>query len=131
MRIEESFDSKLGNRIDFANAILKNENIIKGKLKVFYSLREYKKKGSYDILIDMSEHFILDQFMDSLVNAKHAISVVGYYIFDSNYQKSLTFNRESLEIIFALSVGEEQFAVFETVFIVVRYICLYASLKKN
>ena len=58
--------------------------------------------------------------MYSLGNVNHAISIVGYWIFDSNYEKSLLLNRESLDMIFALSVGEEQVSVFETVFNAVR-----------
>ena len=72
----------MGNRIDFANAILKNEKRTKGKPRVYYSLRKYKKVGSYDVLIDIREHVTLVQFMDSLGNVNYAISVVGYYIFD-------------------------------------------------
>ena len=78
MRIEESLRSKDGNRIDFANAILKNEKTIKGEPKVHYSLKKYRKKGSYDILTDIGEHVTLVQLMDYLGNVNHAISVVGY-----------------------------------------------------
>ena len=49
--------------------------------------------GSYDILTDISEHVTLVQLMDYLGNVNHAISVVGYWIFDSNYEKSLVLNR--------------------------------------
>ena len=41
--------------------------------------------GSYDILTEISEHVNLVELMDSLGNANHTISVVGYWIFDSNY----------------------------------------------
>ena len=81
--IEESSESELGNRIDFSNAILKNEK--KGEQKMYYRLIKYKNKGSYDILKDISEHVTLVQLMDYLVNVNHAISVVGYWIFDTNY----------------------------------------------
>ena len=54
--------------------------------------------------------------MDYMVNVNHAISVVGYCILDSNYEKSLLINREWLDMIFALSVGEEQVDTFENVF---------------
>ena len=54
LRIEKSLESEVGNRIDFVNAILKNEGKIKGEPKVHYSLMKNKKKGSYDILIDIS-----------------------------------------------------------------------------
>ena len=41
--------------------------------------------GYFDILTDISEHVILVQLMDYLGNTNHAISVVGYWIFDSKY----------------------------------------------
>ena len=66
----------------------------------------------YDIMTDISEHVTLVQLMDYLVNVNHDISVVGYCIFDSKYEKSLLLNKESLDIIFAPSVGEEQAADF-------------------
>ena len=106
LRIEESLKSKMVNRIDFANAILKNEKIIKREPKVHYSLITYKKKVSYDILTDISEHVTLVQLMDSLGNVNHDISVVGYLILDSNYKRALVINRESLDMIYALSVDE-------------------------
>ena len=68
--------------------------------------------------------------MDSLGNVNHAISVVGYWIFDSNYEKELVLNREYLDMIWALYVGEEQVAKFETVFYSGRYI-FNGSLKEG
>ena len=68
--------------------------------------------------------------MDSLGNVNHAISVIGNWIFDSNYEKALVLHRESLDMICAPSVGEEQDAIFESVFIAVRYIYYEAQLKK-
>ena len=65
-------------------------------------MREYK------ILEDISENFTLVQLMDSLGNVNHAISVVGNWIFESNYEKALVLNRSSLDMIFTPSVGEEQ-----------------------
>ena len=79
----------------------------------------------------MSEYFTLVQLMDYLGYVNHDISVLGYLIFDSNYEKSLVLNRESLDIICALSVGEEQVDKFETVFYYVRYINLTAQKKKE
>ena len=62
----------------------KNENLIKGELKVHYSLMKYTKKGYYDILTDIIENFILVQLMGYFGNVNHDISVVGCWIFDSN-----------------------------------------------
>ena len=69
--------------------------------------------------------------MYSLGNVNCAISVVGYWIFDSDYQRALVLNRESLDIICAPSVGEEQVSNFELLFTAVRYLCLDAQLKKE
>ena len=103
-------ESEVGNCIDFANDILKNKKRNIGEAKVHYNLIKYKKKDLYKILDDISKHFTLVQLMDSLENANHAISVVGYWIFDSNYEKSLVLNRASLDMICAPSVCEEQAA---------------------
>ena len=45
----------------------------------------WKKNDSFDILNDISEDVNLVQLMYSLVNVNHAISIVGYWIFDSKY----------------------------------------------
>ena len=66
---------------------------------------QYKKKGYYDIMTYISEKFTLVQLMDFLGNVNDAISVVGYWIFDSNYKRALVLNRELLGIICAPSVG--------------------------
>ena len=98
MRIEESFKIELGNCIDFANDILKNNKRNLGEASVHYNLIKYKKMREYKILEDISENFTLVQLMDSLVNVNHAISVVGNCIFDSNYEKALVLNRASLDM---------------------------------
>ena len=50
--------------------------------------------------------------MDSLGNMNHAISILGYWIFDSNYKKAIFLTQESLDIIFSPSDGEEKVATF-------------------
>ena len=92
---------------------------------------KYKKKGSYNVLTEISKHVTLFQLMDSLENTNHAISVIGYWIFDSNNKITLLLNRESLDMIFSPSVGEEQVANFELVFNAVRSILLDVRLKKE
>ena len=69
---------------------------------------KYNKKLYYDILKDIIEIFNLVQLMDSLVNANHAISIVGQWIYDSNYNKDLVINSESSDMICAPSVGEKK-----------------------
>ena len=56
--IEESFTGQIGfmNRIDITNAVLKNQKRDIGKQVLYYNLNKYKKKGSFDIFIDISEH---------------------------------------------------------------------------
>ena len=107
-----------------------NNKINKGKARVHYKLMKYKKMGDYKILEDISANVTLVQLMDSLGNANHAISVVGSWIFDSNYEITLVLNKASLDMICAPSVGEEQDAMFEKVYYAVRYIYIGAQLKK-
>ena len=59
-----------------------------------YSLRKYKKKGSYDILMYISVHFNLVQLMYYLGNVNRAISVAGYWIFESKYKLEIVLKRE-------------------------------------
>ena len=94
MCIEESLTSKVGNNIYFANDILKNQKRVKGEHNLYYSMKMYKKMGSFNIFNNISEHLTLIKLMDSIGNANHAISVVGYWIFESNYEKELVLNRE-------------------------------------
>ena len=70
----------------------------------------------------MSENVTLVQLMDSLRNLNHAISIVGNWIFGSNYKKPLLFTQESLDIIWYSYIGEEQVATFWYVFYAGRYI---------
>ena len=102
----------------------------KGEARVHYKLIKYKKMGDYKILEDISANVTLFQLMDSLVNVNHAISVVGCWIFDSNYERALVLNSASLDMIFAPSVGEEQDAMFEKVYYSVIYIYIGSQLKK-
>ena len=54
---------------------------------------------------NISANLTLVQLMDSLGNVNHAISVVGSWIFDSNYEIALVLNKESLDMIYVPSVG--------------------------
>ena len=80
---------------------------------------------------NISANFTLGQLMDSLGNVNHAISVVGSWIFDSNYERALVLNKESLDMICAPSIGKEQAARFEKVYYDVRFISNEANLKKG
>ena len=84
----------------------------------------------YKMLEDISENITLVQLMDLLRNVNHAISVVGHWIFDSNYEKSHVLNRALLDMICAPSVGKEQDAIIASVFTTVRYIYYGAQLKQ-
>ena len=70
----------------------------------------------------LSDNVTLSQAMDYLGNKKNAFNIFGYWIFDSNNEKSLVITRESLDIVCARSVGEEQVTKSETVFYAIRYI---------
>ena len=92
---------------------------------------KYTQTGSYNSFKDITENIILFHLIDLLGNVNHVISVVGYWIFESNYKKELVLNISLLDIICAPSVGEEQAVKFVTVFTAVRYIRFSEQLKKG
>ena len=89
--IEESLTlrtNRFRNIIDFANDIMKNKFCLKGEQHLRYNLKKWKK-GASNILNDISENVTLVQLMESIGNVNHSISIVGHWIFDSNYKKAL------------------------------------------
>ena len=60
--------------------------------------------------------------MNSVCNVNHEVSIVFYWIFDSNYKKAFPLKLDSLNLVCSTLEGEEMFAMFETVFHAVRYI---------
>ena len=64
--------------------MMKNKLRHKGEQRLIYNLKIWKK-GDVDILNDISKNVTLVQLMNSLGNVNHAISIVGYWIFDFNY----------------------------------------------
>ena len=67
--------------------------------------------------------------MDTLGNFNHAVSMVGYLIFESNYKNTLPSTLASLNLICSPFLGEGLFSRFETVFFTVRYINNTGKLK--
>ena len=76
---------------NFDNAIMRNRRKIKGEQNLRCNLKIWKKNDAFYIVNDISENVTLVQLMDSLGNLNRAISIVGHWIFDSNYNKALFF----------------------------------------
>ena len=101
-RIEESLTLRkeiFKSIINFSNTIMKNRRKIKVEHNLQYNLTIWKKNNDFDILNEISEDVTLVQLMDLLGNVNHAISLVGYWIFDSNYKKAIFLTQELLDII--------------------------------
>ena len=67
---------------------------IKGEQRLKYNMNVWHKMDDFDIIKNISEYVTLIQLMESLVNMNHAISIVGYWIFDSNNEKELCLSQE-------------------------------------
>ena len=48
-----------------------------------------KKTDEFDILSDISEHVTLVKLIDTADNGNHALSIIGYWIYSSNYRRAL------------------------------------------
>ena len=74
---------------------------------------------TFDILNNISKYVILVKLVDSLGKMNHAVSVVGKWLFDSNYENFLPLTFESMNLICACSDEDEYFAIFLELFYVV------------
>ena len=77
------------NIIHFDNAIMSNRRRIKGEQNQRYISGDMEENDAFDILNDISEDVTLVQLIYSLGNVNCAISIVGYWIFYSKYEKAL------------------------------------------
>ena len=102
---------------------------IKDEQRLRYNMKIWHKNDAFDILKKISESLTLVQLLDSLGNVNHAISIVGYWVFDSNYDKVLCLTKESLDLIFYPSIREEQVATIQSIFYAVRYMWAPINLK--
>ena len=68
---------------------MKNIRKVKCEQNLQYNLTIWKKNDAFYILNEISEDVNLVQLMDSLGNVNHAISIVGYCIFDYKYKKAI------------------------------------------
>ena len=93
------------NIIHFDNAIMPNRRKIKCEHNLRYNLTIRRKNDDSDILNGISENFTLVQLMDSLRNLNHDIVIVGHWIIDSKYKKSLCLTQKPLDIICSPSNG--------------------------
>ena len=91
---------------------MKNKLCHKGEQYLRCNLNKWKKKGGFDILNNISEDITLVYLIYTLVNVNNSISIVGYWVFDSNYKQALFLKIKSLDLICSPSVGEEQFVTF-------------------
>ena len=58
-----------------------------GEQHLCYKLEQWQKTGTFDILDNISEYITLVQLINSLGNVNHSVSVVGKWIFCSNFKK--------------------------------------------
>ena len=58
-----------------------DKNMNKGEQHLHYKLEKLNKTSCFYMMNNISNHVTLLQFMDSLGNANHAVSVVGKWIF--------------------------------------------------
>ena len=71
------------DRIAFSNAIMSDQVKKLGEQHIHYNIKKCKK-GQFDILCDISENLNLVQLMEIFGNVNHAVSIVCYWIFESN-----------------------------------------------
>ena len=91
---------------------MKNRIRIKGEQNLQYNMTIWNKYDAFDVQNDIIEDVTLVQLMYLLGNMNFAISIVGHWIFDSNYEKALCLTQESLDILLYASIGKELVTTF-------------------
>ena len=82
-----------------------------------------QKTGEFDILYDIRDHVTLVQLVYTSGNVNHAVSIIGCWIYDSNYKIELPLIKESLDIICSPYKYEKwMYAEFKDVYYAVRYV---------
>ena len=85
---------------------------------------------TFDILNNISEYITLVQLIDSFGNKNHAGSVFGKWISDSNNEKALPLDIDSLNLMCACSDKEDYIAKFQVVYYAVIYVNTKAIQKR-
>ena len=104
---------------------------MKGEQNLRYNMTIWRKKIAFDILNDNGENFTLAQLMNSLVIVNRAIIIVGHWIFDSDYKKTLCLTQEYLDIICSPYIDEEQVATFQSILCCYIHFDTNSSLKRR
>ena len=104
----------------FANEIMIDKSRKKDH-NLRYKLEHWKKMCTFDILNNISEYITLVQLIDSFGNKNHAGSVFGKWISDSNNEKALPLDIDSLNLFCACSDEYYFFAKFQVVDYAVKY----------
>ena len=79
------------------------------------------EKGNIYTTNDISENFNLLQFMDTVGNVNNKVIIDVFWTYNSNNKKTLILVKESLDIIYYSSGGDEIYANSEVVYFLVRY----------
>ena len=71
--------------IRFDNNIIIDKERSKGECRCYYKIYQWKETVKIDILNVISNHVNLVQFMDSIRNVNHAVSISGCWIYYSDF----------------------------------------------
>ena len=77
------------NRIKFDNDIILEKNPGNGEQRLRFNITQWWVKGRFYIIHDINKNVTSVQCMDIVVNVNHKFIIVLYWIFYSNYKKSL------------------------------------------
>ena len=87
---------------------------------LIYNIIQWGVKGEFYALGGISDHVKLFRSMISIGNINNSLSIVGNFVFDSNYKKYFPLSVESLNLICSSSDGEKVFSLFRIKFYAFR-----------
>ena len=93
-----------------------------GDQHLFYNMVKWKT-GELYILNGISDHVTLVQPIDTAGNVNNLVSIIGWWIYDSNYKREIHLIKGSLDMIFYQYKDEKgMYDEFKDVYYAVRYV---------
>ena len=97
---EKSSSLKTNDRLKLDQYVALNHLRKKGKPRCKLSYKLSKEEDGYDTLLDISMHPKLIQLKDFIGGIHHCVTVVGKWMFDSNFTFALPLTKDNLDYCF-------------------------------
>ena len=126
-RIQDSLNltqTQYNNRMDFATDVMLSHDRVRmfEEPRLRYTATFYVRDDQYDVVKEISKHITLLQLEDVKGSISHSCTVVGKWIFDSNFAYALPLSTKSLDLICSTDEDHEDSEMFMCIYRAVKFV---------